>query len=289
MKIWSRIFAGVLAAGIAFAACGCSKEPSMKELAAGLTVVEGESSKGNIGELTLAQGDLIAVFDIKGYGTIKAKLFPEVAPVGVDNFVKLADSGYYEGLSVHRVISGFMMQGGSLNGDGTGGDALVEGGSFGIETDLDNARHFYGALCYANAMGSNSTQFYIVNNNEPQTLSDMNTDGLLSYAEQFEAAAEEYKDNPDAAAYYTFQADYYRTMAQAVTGASDEAAAKYAQEGGTPSLDGNYTVFGQVYDGFDVIDKIAAVEVADNGNGEQSKPAKDIIIKSVKVYEYTAE
>ena len=289
MKIWSRIFAGVLAAGMAFAACGCSNEPSMKELAAWLTVVEGESSKGNVGELTLAQGDLIAVFDIKGYGTIKAKLFPEVAPVGVDNFVKLADSGYYEGLSVHRVISGFMMQGGSLNGDGTGGDALVEGGSFGIETDLDSARHFYGALCYANAMGSNSTQFYVVNNNEPQNLSDMNTDGLLSYAEQFEAAAEEYKDNPDAAAYYTFQANYYRTMAQAVTDASDETAAKYAQDGGTPSLDGNYTVFGQVYDGFDVIDKIAAVEVTDNGSGEQSKPAKDIIIKSVKVYEYTAE
>ncbi len=288
MKIWSRIFAGILAAGMALAMCGCSGEMSSKDLAKGITVVEGESSKGNTGELTLASGDLVAVFDIKGYGTIKAKLFPEVAPVGVDNFVKLCDSGYYEGLSVHRVVSDFMMQGGSLNGDGTGGEALVEDGSFGIETDLDAARHFYGALCYANAMGRNSTQFYIVNNNKPQTLSDTNVDGILSYAEQYSQAAQEATDS-DEAAYYAFWADYYNTMAEAVTAASDEAAAKYAEVGGTPSLDGNYTVFGQVYDGFDVIEKIAAAEVTDNGSGEQSKPVKDITIKSVKVYEYTAD
>lgn len=288
MKIWSRIFAGILAAGMALAMCGCSGEMSSKDLAKGITVVEGESSKGNTGELTLADGDLVAVFDIKGYGTIKAKLFPEVAPVGVDNFVKLCDSGYYEGLSVHRVVSDFMMQGGSLNGDGTGGEALVEDGSFGIETDLDAARHFYGALCYANAMGRNSTQFYIVNNNKPQTLSDTNVDGILSYAEQYSQAAQEATDS-DEAAYYAFWADYYNTMAEAVTAASDEAAAKYAEVGGTPSLDGNYTVFGQVYDGFDVIEKIAAAEVTDNGSGEQSKPVKDITIKSVKVYEYTAD
>ena len=288
MKIWSRIFAGILAAGMALAMCGCSGEMSSKNLAKGITVVEGESSKGNIGELTLASGDLVAVFDIKGYGTIKAKLFPEVAPVGVDNFVKLCDSGYYEGLSVHRVVSDFMMQGGSLNGDGTGGEALVEDGSFGIETDLDTARHYYGALCYANAMGRNSTQFYIVNNNKPQTLSDTNVDGILSYAEQYSQAAQEATDS-DEAAYYTFWADYYDAMAEAVSAASDEAAAKYAEVGGTPSLDGNYTVFGQVYDGFDVIEKIAAAEVADNGSGEQSKPVKDITIKSVKVYEYTAD
>lgn len=288
MKIWSRIFAGILAAGMALAMCGCSGEMSSKDLAKGITVVEGESSKGNTGELTLADGDLVAVFDIKGYGTIKAKLFPEVAPVGVDNFVKLCDSGYYEGLSVHRVVSDFMMQGGSLNGDGTGGEALVADGSFGIETDLDAARHFYGALCYANAMGRNSTQFYIVNNNKPQTLSDTNVDGILSYAEQYSQAAQEATDS-DEAAYYAFWADYYNTMAEAVTAASDEAAAKYAEVGGTPSLDGNYTVFGQVYDGFDVIEKIAAAEVTDNGSGEQSKPVKDITIKSVKVYEYTAD
>ena len=64
---------------------------------------------------------------------------------------------------------------------------------------------------------------------------------------------------------------------------TDEVVEKYKQ-GGTYFLDGGYTVFGQVVEGFDVIDSISAVEVKDNGNGEESKPVKDIIIKSVKVY-----
>ena len=119
---------------------------------------------GNVTEVAPKSGDLIATFEIEDYGTIKAVLFPQAAPVGVENFQKLCDSGYYEGLKIHRVVSGFMFQGGSLNGNGTGGDAMVNGGKFSIET-AQNARHFYGALCYANAgADNNSTQFYIVNN-----------------------------------------------------------------------------------------------------------------------------
>lgn len=287
MNIRKIIAAGFLAAGMALTACGCSSQMTMENLAQGAVVVEGESSKGNIGDITITDGDLLAVFEIKGYGTIKAKLFPEVAPIGVDNFKQLADSGYYDGLNIHRVIEGFMFQGGSLNGNGTGGDALVEGGSFGIETDLDTARHFYGALCYANALGQNSTQFYIVNNSESQDLSLMDTDGMTAYAQQYEEMAES-ADSEDAAEYYMFYGNYYRSMAQAMD-ASEEISAKYKQVGGTPSLDGNYTVFGQVYDGFDVIEKISESKVADNGNGEESKPQKDIIIKSVKVYEYSSQ
>lgn len=287
MKLRNTIAAAILAAGMAFAGCGCSSEMTMEKLAHGAVVVQGESSKGNIGDITITDGDLIAVFEIKGYGTIKAKLFPEIAPIGVENFKQLAESGYYDGLTIHRVVEDFMFQGGSLNGNGTGGEALVEGGSFGLEVDLENARHFYGALCYANAMGQNSTQFYIVNNNESQDLSELNVDLMRSYEEQYEELAES-ADSEDAAEYYSFYANYYRTMAQA-SEASDEISDKYKQDGGTPSLDGNYTVFGQVYDGFDVILSISSVDVNDNGSGEVSKPAKDIIIKSVKVYEYTSE
>ena len=57
----------------------------------------------------------------------------------------------------------------------------------------------------------------------------------------------------------------------------------YNKNGGTPQLDGGYTVFGQVYEGFDVIDAIAAVEVVDNGVGEESKPVTEIIIKNITV------
>ena len=65
--------------------------------------------------------------------------------------------------------------------------------------------------------------------------------------------------------------------------ATDEIKDRYKENGGTPSLDGNYTVFGQVYEGFDVIDKLSGAEVTDNGAGEKSKPVKDIIIKDITV------
>lgn len=238
---------------------------------------------GNVGEVAPQKGDLIAEFEIKDFGTIRAVLFPDAAPTGVENFRLLADAGFYDGLTIHRVVSDFMFQGGSLNGDGTGGDALVNGGSFGIET-ADNVRHFYGALCYANARGVNTTQFYIVNNNEPQELGD-DFSHIYAYAEQYELAAEEAGSDIEKE-YYDFQANYYRTMADWAKNAADDIKSKYKEVGGTPSLDGNYTVFGQVYDGFDVIESVSAVKVEDNGMGEVSKPVQEITISSVKVYEF---
>lgn len=242
---------------------------------------------GNTVEVKPEAGDLIASFEIEGFGTIKAVLFPEAAPVGVENFQKLADSGYFKGLTIHRVVKDFMMQGGSLNGDGTGGDALVNDGSFGIETK-QNARHFYGALCYANAQGQNSTQFYIVNNKEPQDLGTFNLDAYRNAVAQCKAYSAQYKAMgvTDAVAYYDFQAQYYQNTVDWIENASDEIVALYKEKGGTPSLDGNYTVFGQVYEGFDVIDAISAVNVQDNGGGEVSKPVQTITIKDVTVTEF---
>ena len=76
-------------------------------------------------------------------------------------------------------------------------------------------------------------------------------------------------------------------MAGWAENATDDIKSKYKEVGGTPTLDGNYTVFGQVYDGFDVIESVSAVKVEDNGMGEVSKPVQEITISSVKVYEYT--
>ncbi len=243
--------------------------------------------KGNTVEIAPKAGDLIATFEIENFGTVKAVLFPEAAPLGVENFQKLADSGYFKDLTIHRVVKDFMLQGGSLNGDGTGGDALVNGGAFGIET-AQNARHFYGALCYANAQGSNSTQFYIVNNKVPQDLGDFD---LVRYREIVEEGKTYIKQsqnekNADAEEYYRFQTQYYQNTVDWVEGASDEISALYKEKGGTPFLDGNYTVFGQVYEGFDVIDSISAVEVKDNGYGEESQPVQTITIKDVTVTKF---
>ena len=131
------------AAALSLALCGC-------------TSVTG----GNVGDVAISSGDTVAEIEIEGFGTIKAKLFPEIAPIGVKNFTMLAEQGYFDGKNIHRVIEDFMFQGGSENGDGTGGNAAYSGegssaASFGTEIN-ENARHFYGALCYANALGQNS-------------------------------------------------------------------------------------------------------------------------------------
>ncbi len=270
MKIKKIIMCVLAAACMAFAA-GCSGADNAAE--------------GNVKDIVLHSGDKIAEFNIEGYGTIKAKLFPEIAPEGVDNFVKLADSGFYDGLTIHRVYADFMFQGGSLNGDGTGGDA-AEGGSFGVEINK-NARHFYGALCYANAAGQNTCQFYIVNNKKPQDLSTFDIQGVKDTAEVFGTYKSMCAEGTDAYTYYEVMESYYTNMADFIENASEDVKAKYLENGGTPSLDGGYTVFGQVYEGFDVIDSISACEVELNDGGENSKPVETITITSVKVTEYT--
>ncbi len=246
-----------------------------------------EGFTGNTVDVAPKAGDLIATCEIEGFGTVKAVLFPEAAPLGVENFRKLADSGYFKGLTIHRVIKDFMLQGGSLNGDGTGGEAMVNGGEFGIET-AQNARHFYGALCYANAAGSNSTQFYIVNNKVPQDLGDFDLVRYREIVEEGKTYIKQSQDEKNTAAeeYYRFQTQYYQNTVDWVEGASDEIKALYKKKGGTPFLDGNYTVFGQVYEGFDVIDSISAVELVDNGEEQPSKPVQTITIKDVTVTEF---
>ncbi len=246
-----------------------------------------KSSVGNVEEMVFADGDKIAEITIEGYGTIKAKLYPEVAPNGVNNFIMLAEQGYYDGLKIHRVIEDFMMQGGSLNGDGTGGTALINNeGQFGIEVNNDLARHYYGALCYANAMGQNSTQFYIVNNKQPQDLSTIDTTQIQTAAAAYLEMAGQFESGTDGYNYYEFQSKYYTNMATAISKATDEVKEKYLTEGGTPSLDGNYTVFGQVFEGFEIIDAIATVDKELGSDNAQSKPVEDIIISSVVITEY---
>ena len=243
-------------------------------------------SGGNVGDVKINTGDIVAEFEIEGFGTIKAKLFPDIAPIGVQNFIQLAQNGFYNGKNIHRVIADFMMQGGAANSDGTGGTAAYSGeGSsseaFGIETS-SSAWHFYGALCYANAGGWNTTQFYIVNNKIAQDIGNTTPEQMEQAADSAKEMKEQYEPGSYEYAYFEAIEQNYRQLVDTV----DDIIAKY-KNGGTPSLDGKYTVFGQVVEGFDVIDSISAVEVKDNGRGEESSPVNNIIIKSVKVY--TAE
>ena len=101
---------------------------------------------------------------VKDYGTIKAELDGDTAPITVANFLKLAESGFYDGLTFHRIIDGFMIQGGDPKGNGTGGADKTIKGEFsknGVENKLSHVR---GTLSMARSqdMDSASSQFFIV-------------------------------------------------------------------------------------------------------------------------------
>jgi len=231
-------------------------------------------------------GDKIAEINIEGYGTIKAKLFPDLAPKGVENFIKLAEQKYYNGLKIHRVLGDQFIQGGSLNGDGTGGKALIdESGTFGLETS-EQARHFYGALCYANVSGKNSTQFFVVTNNEPQDLSTFDTEQMKAAAAANADLKSHVDSNSSDYSMYEYKEQYYTALAGMVTNATEFVTQKYKDVGGIPMFDGGYTVFGQVYEGYDVLEAIAKCDVENNAYSEKSKPIEDIVITSVNIVTY---
>ncbi len=188
---------------------------------------------------TPQKGDTLAVMHTN-MGDIKIKLFPEKAPKTVENFVTHSKNGYYNGLKFHRVINDFMIQGGDPRGNGTGGESIW-GGSFKDEFDpeLHNLR---GALSMANSgPNTNGSQFFIVQAREVPA-------NMLEQMRDLE-------DNG-------FPADI---------------TAAYAELGGTPWLDFRHTVFGQVTDGMDVVDKIAAVET------NNDVPCEDVLIESVEI------
>lgn len=113
---------------------------------------------------TEVTGDYYAVIDVADYGTITVALDSEAAPTTVENFVSLAEQGFYDGLTFHRIIDGFMIQGGDPNGDGSGGSEETITGEFsdnGYENDLSHTR---GAISMARSddYDSASSQFFIV-------------------------------------------------------------------------------------------------------------------------------
>ncbi|MBR5382967.1 MAG: peptidylprolyl isomerase [Clostridia bacterium] len=102
--------------------------------------------------------------DIKDYGTIKAELYADIAPITVTNFIKLAKSGFYDGLTFHRIISGFMIQGGDPKGNGTGGSEERITGEFTANGVNNTLKHTRGVLSMARSSSFNSasSQFFIM-------------------------------------------------------------------------------------------------------------------------------
>ena len=102
--------------------------------------------------------------DVQDYGTISLELDADTAPISVTNFINLANEGFYDGLTFHRIISGFMIQGGDPNGNGTGGSEKTIKGEFsanGVENDISHVRGTI-SMARANDPDSASSQFFIV-------------------------------------------------------------------------------------------------------------------------------
>lgn len=106
--------------------------------------------------------------DVRDYGTIKAELYGDIAPITVENFLKLARAGFYDGLTFHRIISGFMIQGGDPRGDGTGGSPDKIKGEFAANGITNTLKHTRGTLSMArsSAFDSASSQFFIMHKDD---------------------------------------------------------------------------------------------------------------------------
>ena len=146
------IMAAVLLVIVAMIGCQKTEDTSTK------SEIPAESSKD------LLSGIHHAEIQVKEYGTITVELDADAAPVTVTNFVNLAKDGFYDGLTFHRIMDGFMIQGGDPNGDGTGGaDETIKGefSSNGVENEISHTR---GTISMARAQDpdSASSQFFIV-------------------------------------------------------------------------------------------------------------------------------
>mgnify|MGYP002517688382 CR=1 FL=1 len=174
-------------------------------------------------------------------GIIELELFPNEAPGTVANFEKLIKEGFYDGLTFHRVIPDFMIQGGDPTGTGRGGESIW-GRSFEDEFSVDY-HNIRGALSMANAgPGTNGSQFFIVQAKEVDS-------GLLSQMEQLSDR-----------------------------GFPTECVEDYKALGGTPWLDFKHSVFGQVFEGMDVVDTIAQTRV-----DMLDKPFDDVVIEKIEI------
>ena len=188
-----------------------------------------------------AAGSIVAEMETS-MGDITILLFPDKAPKAVENFTTHAKNGYYDGLKFHRVIPGFMIQGGDPRGNGTGGESIW-GRPFQDEFTMD-LWNFRGALSMANSgPNTNGSQFFIVQAPEVD-------EGLLG---QMKMAG--------------FPADVIE---------------KYKEVGGTPWLDHRHTVFGQVISGMDVVDAIAMAETGAQDMPKEDILIQTITVTEVK-------
>ena len=167
MTVWllTLAFAATMLAG-----CGSKTDTTDTTETTEETSAADETSDGAADTAdTSEDGELLTglhhvIIDVQDYGTISLELDADTAPISVTNFINLANEGFYDGLTFHRIISGFMIQGGDPNGNGTGGSEKTIKGEFsanGVENDISHVRGVI-SMARANDPDSGSSQFFIV-------------------------------------------------------------------------------------------------------------------------------
>ena len=133
-------------------------------------------------EVELLSGLHHVEIEVANYGTIKLELDADTAPITVTNFINLANEGFYNGLTFHRIIDGFMIQGGDPLGNGTGGSGQTIKGEFssnGVENDIAHARGVI-SMARSRLMDSASSQFFIMHQDKPHLDGDYAAFGYVT-------------------------------------------------------------------------------------------------------------
>lgn len=239
------IFALALTFVMAFSFAACDKEDTSSIKDPTLTAAN-SSDKADTQDNTETSEDLVkAEIVIKKYGTIKLDLYADEAPETVANFVKLAKSGFYNGLTFHRIMEDFMMQGGDPNGDGTGGSDKDIKGEFSANGHRNNISHIRGTISMARS-GSQYEQYLSMG----YKLSDLPSEAQSDLKRAYNSGSSQFfichKDS-------TF-------------------------------LDGNYAAFGRVTEGMNIVDKICTEAKPTDNNGTIPAKDQPVI-ETIKIIE----
>lgn len=166
-KYLKLILVTVLMSSLVLVGCGNSKTNNSKEESNSSATTNEDSDKQQSAE---SNDKLpIATITVDGYGVIEAELYPEIAPNTVNNFISLANKGFYNNLKFHRVIKDFMIQGGDPKGNGTGGPGYSIEGEFTSNGFANSLKHTKGVLSMARSQDPNSagSQFFIMTGDAP--------------------------------------------------------------------------------------------------------------------------
>ncbi len=234
-------------------------------------------------------------------GDIKMLLFNDT-PLHRDNFLKLAGEGYYDGVLFHRVIKDFMVQTGDPDSKNAAPDAMLGAGSppytIPAEFRFPNHYHHYGAVAAARTgdevnpdRESSGSQFYIVTgrkmteaalkNAAEQKLWKMRAKYFEKISEPYMKEIQQWSADRDTAKLEALRQHLIKETEENVKFEyTPEMIETYETIGGTPHLDGEYTVFGRVIEGMDIVEEIQNVET-----GRGDRPVDDIVVISVEVPE----